>query len=176
MSIVRVIGAGLAGSEAAYQLSKKGHHVLLYEQKPRKRHAAFQTDDFAELICSNSLRSDSLNNAVGLLKEEMRILDSLIMKAADATRVPAGKSLAVDRKAFSRMITETLEHDPNIEIIREEVTDLDTSVPTILAAGPLCEGELSKAIAALCDKSYLYFYDAVAPIVEIGRASCRERV
>ena len=163
---VRVIGAGLAGSEAAYQLAKKGYEVELYEQKPVKKHSAFKTDDFAELICSNSLRSDDLYNAVGLLKEEMRILDSLIMRAADKYRIPAGKSLAVDRVGFSRYITEQIINNPNITVINEEVTEIDEEIPTIIAAGPLCEGKLSDEISRLCGKNFLHFYDAVSPIVE----------
>ena len=162
----RIIGAGLAGSEAAYQLAKRGFEVELYEQKGIKRHPAFKTDDFSELICSNSLRSDDLYNAVGLLKEEMRILDSLIMKAADRYRIPAGKSLAVDRVGFSKYITDTIKNMPNITIINEEVTDIDTDVLTLIAAGPLCEGKLSQAIGRLSGKQFLHFYDAVSPIVE----------
>ena len=163
---VRVIGAGLAGSEAAYQLAKKGIEVDLYEQKPVKKHSAFKTDDFAELICSNSLRSDDLYNAVGLLKQEMRILDSLIMKATDLYRIPAGKSLAVDRVGFSKYITEQIRNNPKINVINEEATALDESIPTIIAAGPLCEGALSDEIMKLCGKQFLHFYDAVSPIVE----------
>ena len=163
---VKVIGAGLAGCEAAYQLSKRGFEVELYEQKGIKRHPAFKTDDFSELICSNSLRSDDLYNAVGLLKEEMRTLDSLIMKAADRYRIPAGKSLAVDRTGFSKYITETIRSIPNITVINEEVTDIDDSVPTLIAAGPLCEGKLSEAIGRLSGNEFLHFYDAVSPIVE----------
>ena len=162
----RIIGAGLAGSEAAYQLAKRGFEVELYEQKGIKRHPAFKTDDFSELICSNSLRSDDLYNAVGLLKEEMRILDSLIMKAADRYRIPAGKSLAVDRVGFSKYITDMIKNMPNITIINEEVTDIDTDVLTLIAAGPLCEGKLSQAIGRLSGKQFLHFYDAVSPIVE----------
>ena len=163
---VRVIGAGLAGCEAAYQLAKRGFEVDLFECKPIKRHDAFKTDDFAELICSNSLRSDDLYNAVGLLKEEMRTLDSLIMSAADKYRVPAGKSLAVDRVGFSKYITEVINNTKNINVIHEEVTDIDTDVPTIIASGPLTEGALGESIAKLCGNKFLHFYDAVAPIVE----------
>ena len=162
----RVIGAGLAGCEAAYQLAKRGIHVDLYEQKPVKRHAAFKTDRFAELICSNSLRSDDLNNAVGLLKEEMRILDSLIMSAADKYRIPAGKSLAVDRTGFSEYITEQIEKNENINVVHEEMTEIDPEIPTIIAAGPLCEGKLAESLGTLCGNSFLHFYDAVSPIVE----------
>lgn len=163
---VKVIGAGLAGCEAAYQLSKRGLQVELYEQKGIKKHPAFKTDDFSELICSNSLRSDDLYNAVGLLKEEMRTLDSLIMKAADKYRIPAGKSLAVDRVGFSQYITETIKSIPNIKVINEEVTDINTDEPTLIAAGPLCEGKLADSIAKLSGNDFLHFYDAVSPIVE----------
>ena len=163
---VRIIGAGLAGAEAAYQLAKRNIKVELYEQKPLKRHEAFKTDNYAELICSNSLRSDDLNNAVGLLKQEMRLLDSLIMTAADKYRIPAGKSLAVDRNGFSEYITSIINNHPNIEVKHEEFTDIDTNVPTIIASGPLCQGKLADSISKLCDKKFLHFYDAVAPIVE----------
>lgn len=164
--IVKVVGAGLAGCEAAYQLAKRGIKVKLYEQKPLKKHAAFKTDNFAELICSNSLRSDDLYNAIGLLKEEMRQLDSLIMRSADINRVPAGKSLAVDRNAFSQYITNEIKNNENIEIINEEVIDIDINEPTIIAAGPLCEGQLSKSISKLCGDNFLHFYDAISPIIE----------
>jgi methylenetetrahydrofolate--tRNA-(uracil-5-)-methyltransferase len=163
---VRVIGAGLAGSEAAFQLAERGFDVELYEQKPVKKHPAFKTDDFAELICSNSLRSDDLGNAVGLLKQEMRILHSLIMEAADIYRIPAGKSLAVDRQGFSAYITKRIVEHPKIKVIYEEVTKLDEDVATIIAAGPLCEGPLAQEIAGLCGNDFLHFYDAVSPIVE----------
>ena len=163
---VKVIGAGLAGCEAAYQLAKRGFEVDLYEQKSIKRHPAFKTDSFAELICSNSLRSDDLYNAVGLLKQEMRILDSLIMKAADQCRIPAGKSLAVDRNGFSEYITNKIKENKNINVINEEVTSIDERIPTIICAGPLCEGQLADEIGRLCDRKFLHFYDAVSPIVE----------
>ena len=163
---VKVIGAGLAGSEAAYQLAKRGIKVKLYEQKPIKKHAAFKSDNFAELICSNSLRSDDLYNAVGLLKQEMRILDSLIMRAADKYKVPAGKSLAVDRVGFSEYITNEIKNNSNIEVIHEEVIEIDSNVPTIICAGPLCEGILADEISKLCGNKFLHFYDAIAPIVE----------
>lgn len=166
MREVIVVGAGLAGCEAAYKLARLGVKVRLYEQKPVKKHEAFKTDLYSELICSNSLRSDDLYNAVGLLKEEMRTLDSLIMEAADKNRVEAGKSLAVDREGFSRYITERIDNEPNIEVIHEEFTHIDENIPTIIAAGPLCQGALSDEIKRLAGKSYLYFYDAVSPIVE----------
>ena len=163
---VKIIGAGLAGSEAAYQLAKRQIKVHLYEQKGVKRHSAFHTDDFAELICSNSLRSDNLENAAGLLKAEMAALDSLIIKSARLNKVEAGSSLAVDRRGFSEYITQTLKNDPYIEIHNEEVTSIDLASPTIIAAGPLCEGKLSQAIKDLIHTDYLYFFDAIAPIIE----------
>ena len=166
MREVIVVGAGLAGSEAAYQLANLDIKVKLYEQKPVKRHDAFKTDLYSELICSNSLRSDDLNNAVGLLKEEMRILDSLIMEAAEKNKVEAGKSLAVDRINFSKYITDKINNHPNIEVIHEEFTTINEDIPTIITSGPLCEGELSSQIQKLTGKNYLYFYDAVSPIVE----------
>ncbi|MDO4500207.1 MAG: methylenetetrahydrofolate--tRNA-(uracil(54)-C(5))-methyltransferase (FADH(2)-oxidizing) TrmFO [Erysipelotrichaceae bacterium] len=166
MREVKVIGAGLAGCEAAYQLANLGVKVKLYEQKPVKRHEAFKTDYYSELLCSNSLRSDDPITGAGLLKEEMKILNSLIIEAALATRVEAGRSLAVDREGFSKYITDKINSHPNIEVINEEVTEIDTEVPTLIASGPLCEGELSKNIQKLCGKDYLYFYDAVSPIVE----------
>ena len=165
MSTVRVIGGGLAGSEAAWQLAQRGVQVDLYEQKGVRRHPAFQSDDLAELICSNSLRSDNPENAVGLLKNELRELGSLIMASADQHRVPAGSSLAVDRVGFSQEITEKILSHPLITLHREEVTDIDLSVPTILACGPLLEGELAERLAELIHQDSLYFYDAVAPIV-----------
>ena len=166
MKEVIVVGAGLAGCEAAYKLAHLGIKVKLFEQKPLKKHSAFKTDLFGELICSNSLRSDDPLNAVGLLKEEMRILDSLIMEAADNNRVPSGKSLAVDRIGFAQYITNKINNCPNIEIIHEEFKTIDEKIPTIIACGPLCEGSLSLDIKRLVGKDYLYFYDAVSPIIE----------
>lgn len=166
MKEVKIIGAGLAGCEASHQLAKLGFKVKLYEMKKYKHHEAFKTDGFAELICSNSLRSDNIENAVGLLKEEMRLLDSLIMEAANETKVDAGSSLAVDRIAFSNYITEKIRNNPNIEVFDEEVLSLDDNIPTIIASGPLTEGSLSKEISSLIKDDYLYFYDAVSPIVE----------
>lgn len=163
---VRVIGAGLAGCEAAYQLAKRNIQVDLYEQKPLKKHSAFKSDKFAELICSNSFRSDDINSAVGLLKAEMRLLDSLIMKAADLHRVPAGKSLAVDRINFSEYITNSIKNNKNITVINEEVKDIDVNIPTIICSGPLSEGDIANAIKKLCGGNFLHFYDAIAPIVE----------
>lgn len=161
---VIVIGAGLAGSEAVYQLAKRGYQVTLYEMRPKKYTSAHQTANFAELICSNSLRGASLENAVGLLKEEMRRLDSLIMKAADLTKVEAGGALAVDRDAFSSYITKTIKSLPNVEIINEEITKIPSS-PVIIASGPLTTDALHQEIAKLLGEKDFYFFDAVAPIV-----------
>ena len=166
MKEVKIIGAGLAGAEAAWQLANKGIKVKLYEQKPLYKHEAFKTDLFSELICSNSLRSNDISNGVGLLKEELRHLGSLIMESADRNAVDAGSSLAVDRVGFSEYITKKIKEHPNIEVIYEIVKDIDTSVPTIICSGPLTEGDLSNSIQKLCSKDYLYFYDAIAPIVK----------
>ncbi len=166
MKEVIVIGGGLAGCEAAYQLAKRGIHVKLYEKKRIAPHPAFKSKDLAELICSNSLRSNSLENAVGLLKEEMRIFDSLIMQAADANALAAGTALACDREGFSSYVTKVISDHPDIEVIDEEVTTIDTTRPTIIAAGPLCEGGLAEAIKELSGQEYLYFFDAIAPIIE----------
>lgn len=164
MKNVIVIGAGLAGSEAVYQLAKRGYNVKLYEMRPRKMTSAHKTEGFAELICSNSLRAAGIENAVGLLKEEMRKLDSLIIKAADATRVEAGGALAVDRDAFSKYITDTIKNMKNVEIIYEEVTKIPDG-PVIIASGPLTSDSLHIEIQNLLGENYMYFYDAIAPIV-----------
>ena len=163
---VIVIGGGLAGAEAAHQLAKRGIYVKLYEKKRISPHPAFKSQDLAELICSNSLRSNNVENAVGLLKAEMRILDSLIMEAADATAIAAGSALACDREAFSAYITKAINENHYIEVIDQEVTSIDTSKPTIIAAGPLCDGKLAEAIKDLSGQDYLYFFDAIAPIIE----------
>jgi len=160
---VTVVGAGLAGAEAAYRLLSHGYPVTLCEMKPGKRTPAHKSDDFAELVCSNSLRSDRPVNAVGLLKEEMRELGSLIMRAADATRVPAGGALAVDREGFSKYVTETLKSFDGLTVVSEEVTALPDA-PAIVATGPLTSGALSEAIERRFGTS-LHFYDAAAPIV-----------
>lgn len=164
MKNVIVIGAGLAGSEAVYQLAKRGYNVKLYEMRPKKMTSAHKTEGFAELICSNSLRAAGIENAVGLLKEEMRRLDSLIIKAADATRVEAGGALAVDRDAFSKYITDTIKNMKNVEIIYEEVTKIPDG-PVIIASGPLTSDSLHIEIQNLLGENYMYFYDAIAPIV-----------
>ncbi len=165
MKIVHVIGAGLAGVEASYQLSKRGFQVHLYEMKPHKKSPAHHSDDFAELVCSNSLRSDSNENAVGILKTELRMMDSIVMKIADETRVPAGSALAVDRLLFSKRITETIRSIPNIIIHHEEVTTLFDE-PTIIATGPLTSEGLFEHIRLLTGEERLYFFDAAAPIIE----------
>ncbi len=159
-----VVGAGLAGCEAAYQLSKRGIHVKLYEMKPHKKSEAHHMDTFAELVCSNSLRSDALTNAVGLLKEEMRTIGSLVMEVADATSLPAGSALAVDRTLFSQKITERIQNDSNIEIIDEEVDHIPDA-PCLIATGPLSSQAMVDAIGTIIDHKYCYFYDAAAPIV-----------
>lgn len=164
MKNVIVIGAGLAGSEAVYQLAKRGYNVKLYEMRPMKMTSAHKTEGFAELICSNSLRAAGIENAVGLLKEEMRKLDSLIIKAADATRVEAGGALAVDRDDFSKYITDTIKNMKNVEIIYEEVTKIPDG-PVIIASGPLTSDSLHIEIQKLLGENYMYFYDAIAPIV-----------
>lgn len=165
MDKVTVVGAGLAGCEAAWQLVKRKIPVRLVEMRPKTSSPAHHSENFAELVCSNSLRSDSLNNAVGILKEEMRHLDSIIMESADATRVPAGSALAVDRQAFSRRITEQLKQHPLIEVIQEEVTQIPDG-PCIIASGPLTSDALSKAIQEYTHADYFHFNDAAAPIIE----------
>ncbi|AIO18460.1 Methylenetetrahydrofolate--tRNA-(uracil-5-)-methyltransferase TrmFO [Candidatus Izimaplasma bacterium HR1] len=162
---VIVIGAGLAGSEASYQLAKRGYKVKLYEMRPKKLTPAHKTGLFAELVCSNSLRANSLENAVGLLKQEMRMLDSLIIRCADASQVPAGGALAVDRDIFSEMVTKEIRSNPNIEVIEEEILEIP-NVPVIIASGPLTSDILSEKIKELIHEDYLYFFDAAAPIVE----------
>lgn len=164
MKIVNIIGAGLAGSEAAYQLAKRGIKVRLYEMRPKTMTPAHKTDKFAELVCSNSLRAIAIENAVGLIKEEMNILDSLIMKAALHAKLEAGGALAVDRDLFSDFITNFLINNENIEIINEEVKEIPTG-PTIVATGPLTSDSLADSIKEFCGEDYLYFYDAIAPIV-----------
>ena len=161
---VKVIGAGLAGSEAAWQLAKRGIEVELYEMKPEKMTPAHHSADFAELVCSNSLRGDRLENAVGLLKEELRRCGSLIMECAEATRVEAGGCLAVDRQGFSAMVTEKIKENPLITVISGEVTQVPEE-PVIVATGPLTSDALSKAIGEYFGADYLHFFDAAAPLV-----------
>jgi methylenetetrahydrofolate--tRNA-(uracil-5-)-methyltransferase len=163
---VTIIGGGLAGCEAAWQLLRLGHRVILREMKPDRFSPAHKSPRLAELVCSNSLRSASLENAVGLLKEEMRRMDSLLMAAAAATAVPAGQALAVDRNAFSLFIEERLAAQPGLEIIRGEVTEIPAEGITIVASGPLTSDALARSIALRTGSDYLYFYDAISPIVE----------
>ena len=164
MATVKVIGAGLAGSEAAWQLAQRGLQVELYEMKPHKKSPAHHTDTFAELVCSNSLRGDRLENAVGLLKEELRRLGSLIITCADETRVEAGGCLAVDRQGFSDLVTEKIKNHPNITVISREITEVPEG-PVIVATGPLTSDALSEAIGAYFGADYLHFFDAAAPLV-----------
>ena len=164
MNKVKVIGAGLAGSEAAWQLAQRGIQVELIEMNPHKKSPAHHSNDFAELVCSNSLRGDRLENAVGLLKEEMRRLDSLIIACADATRVEAGGCLAVDRGGFAAMVTEKLRNHPNITVTAEEVTQVPEG-PVIIATGPLTSDAMSEAIGVYFGTGYLHFFDAAAPLV-----------
>ena len=164
MKEVIVIGAGLAGSEATYQLAKRGFKVHLYEMRPVKMTPAHQTSGFAELICSNSLRAAGIENAVGLLKEEMRRMDSLIIRAAFATKVEAGGALAVDRELFSKYITDEITNHPNVEVHYEEVKTIPNA-PVIIASGPLTSDELHLEIGKLVGHDYMYFFDAVAPII-----------
>ena len=167
MEKVTVIGAGLAGSEAVWQLSKRGIPVRLIEMKPEKMTPAHHQETFAELVCSNSLRSDELTNAVGLLKQELRVLGSLIMECADATRVAAGGALAVDREGFSRMVTQRIKSLPNVELVSEEALEIPEG-EVIVASGPLTSDALAQAIAEKCGNTeYLSFYDAAAPIVTL---------
>lgn len=162
---VNVIGAGLAGSEAAWQAAKLGAHVRLFEMKPEKFTPAHHTEGFAELVCSNSLRSDCTSNAVGLLKEELRRMGSLIMEAADTTRVPAGSALAVDREKFSAYITEKIRNHPDIEVISKEITEPEEGI-TVIASGPLTSDALAQYISETLGCQGLHFFDAAAPIVD----------
>ena len=164
MMKAKVIGAGLAGSEAAWQLGQRGIQVELYEMKPHKKSPAHHSNDFAELVCSNSLRGDRLENAVGLLKEELRRCGSLIMECAEATRVEAGGCLAVDRVGFAAMVTEKIRNHPNITVIEGEVTQVPEG-PVIIATGPLTSDDFSKAIGDYFGTGYLHFFDAAAPLV-----------
>ena len=164
MTEVKVIGAGLAGAEAAWQLAQRGIPVKLYEMKPGKKSPAHHTDTFAELVCSNSLRGDRLENAVGLLKEELRRLGSLILTCAEATRVEAGGCLAVDRQGFSDLVTEKIKNHPNITVVSQEVTEVPEG-PVIIATGPLTSDAMSEAIGSYFGTGYLHFFDAAAPLV-----------
>lgn len=165
MERVTVIGAGLAGCEATWQLIKRNIPVRLVEMRPKKESPAFHTDRFAELVCSNSLRSNAMNNAVGILKEELRQMDSLIMKSADMHAVPAGSALAVDRETFSQYITDIIKNHPLVEVVNEEMTSLPEG-PCIIATGPLTSDSLAKAIHDFTAEDTFHFYDAAAPIIE----------
>ena len=165
---INVIGAGLAGCEAAYQASRLGVKVKLYEMKPKKMTPAHHHEGFAELVCSNSFRSNQLNNAVGLLKEELKLMGSLIMEAAYATEVPAGSALAVNREHFSAYITKKIKSDPNIEVIEAEVTDIPTEGITVIATGPLTSDALAERLKTITGGDELHFFDAAAPIVDFS--------
>ena len=175
-----VIGGGLAGVEAAHQLSRRSVKVTLYEMKPQRFSPAHKSEKLAELVCSNSLKAERLASAAGLLKAEMRLFDSVCLKAADMSKVPAGGALAVDRDKFSAYITEAIENDENITVIREEVTKIPESGIVVIAAGPLMSDALSAEVAELCGKDFLAFYDAAAPIVtadsiDMGEAFTQSR-
>lgn len=165
---INVIGGGLAGTEAAYQIAKRGIKVKLYEMKPNKYSPAHSNQNLAEIVCSNSFKSNLHTNACGLLKEELRAMDSLLIKIADNTAVPAGQALAVDREIFAKKVTEAIKSNPNIEVINEEIVDLEKLIEeaiTIVATGPLTADELAKNISKITAQDKLYFYDAAAPIV-----------
>jgi methylenetetrahydrofolate--tRNA-(uracil-5-)-methyltransferase len=169
--MIHIIGGGLAGSEAAWQAASLGVRVVVHEMRPVQPTAVHKTDRLAELVCSNSFRGDKLDNAVGLLKEEMRRLGSLVMRAADAHRVPAGAALAVDRERFSQAVTDAIESHPLISLKREELTRVPidrTMFPLVIATGPLTSDTLSADIARLVGGDHLYFYDAISPIVLAG--------
>lgn len=165
LDYINVIGGGLAGCEAAYQIAKRGIKVKLYEMKPIKFSPAHTNENLAEIVCSNSFKSNLITNACGLLKEELRILDSLLIKCADKCKVPAGQALAVDREEFSKLVTKEIESSPNIEIIKEEVSKIPADEITIIATGPLTSESLSEEILKLTGQEKLFFYDAQAPIV-----------
>src|SRR5712664_1368513 len=166
--MLRVIGGGLAGSEAAWQIASRGVPVVLFEMRPVRATAVHKTDQLAELVCSNSFRGDKLDNAVGLLKEEMRRLGSLVMRAAEASRVPAGAALAVDRERLADIITQALTDHPRSTIVRQEISAIPASSesePVIVATGPLTSDALSADLASIVGQGHLYFYDAISPIV-----------
>ncbi len=165
MKKINVIGAGLAGSEAAWQAAEAGVAVNLYEMRPKKTTEAHHTNNFAELVCTNSLRGNNLTNAVGVLKEEMRRLNSVIISSADQTAVPAGGALAVDRDDFSELVTKRVKEHPLVTVIEEEITEIPEGI-TVIATGPLTSEPLSKAIQAFNGSEGFYFYDAAAPIID----------
>ena len=165
MEPIAVIGAGLAGCEAAWQIAKRGGKVILHEMKPEAYSPAHRSPFFAELVCSNSLKSQSIENASGVLKEEMALMESLILRVAKEAKVPAGESLAVDREVFSKQITQTLENMKNVEVVRKEVSCIPKGGITIAATGPLTSETLSKEIQKMTGSRHLFFYDAISPIV-----------
>lgn len=166
MQEVNIIGAGLAGSEAAYQLLKRGFKVNLYEMKPKKFSPAHKNKNFAELVCSNSLKSEELSTSSGLLKSELKMLDSLLILCADKTRVPAGGALAVDREKFSQLVSDELKKFSDLNVIYDEVIKIDISKPTIIATGPLTSDKLCEDLQKILGEEYLYFFDAIAPIID----------
>src|SRR5215831_9073298 len=163
---ITVIGGGLAGSEAAWQIAQRGERVLLYEMRPRRKTPAHCTDRLAEIVCSNSLKSDQPYNASWLLKEELRRFGSILIAIANSVRVPAGAALAVDRERFAARVTEVISNDPNIELIREEVAEIPNDGVVVIASGPLTSERLSQSIRKFCGSEHLYFYDAISPIVD----------
>ena len=167
MQRVHVVGGGLAGCEAAWQLASRGVDVVLYEMRPERQTPAHTTGLLGELVCSNSLKSEELSNASGLLKAEMRLMGSLVMQAAEAARVPGGSALAVDRTVFASFLTARIEQHPRVEVVRQEITELDPSdgQVTVVATGPLTSAQLAQSLKRLTGEEYLYFYDAAAPIV-----------
>jgi len=164
--VITVIGGGLAGSEAAWQIARRGEKVRLYEMRPARPTGAHRTDRLAEIVCSNSLKSDQPYNASWLLKEELRRLGSILIEVAYSVRVPAGSALAVDRERFASRVTEVISGEPNIELIREEVTEIPKQGVGIIASGPLTSASLSESIRQFCGSDHLYFYDAISPIVD----------
>ena len=172
---VRVIGGGMGGCEAAWQLARRGIPVLLQEMRPVVATPAHRSEQLAEIVCSNSFKSEALDSASGLLKEEMRLLGSLLIRVADECRVPAGQALAVDRELFAARVTRVLEAEPLITIRREEARSLEPGLPTIVATGPLTSGPLADAIAELAGRDNLYFFDAIAPVL-VGESIDRDIV
>src|SRR5438445_6000155 len=163
---ITVIGGGLAGSEAAWQIARLGARVRLYEMRPVRKTPAHRTDRFAEIVCSNSLKSDQPYNASWLLKEELRRLGSILIRIADSVRVPAGAALAVDRERFAVKVTEAISSEPNILLVREEFPEIPNDGIVIVASGPLTSPSLSESIRKFCGSEHLYFYDAISPIID----------
>src|SRR5437773_7633042 len=172
---ITVIGGGLAGSEAAWQIARLGHRVALYEMRPVRSTPAHRTDRLAEIVCSNSLKSDQPYHASWLLKEELRRLGSILIRIADSVRVPAGSALAVDRQSFAARVTEVISSEPNVNLIREEVPEIPNDGIVIIASGPLTSPSLSESIRSFCSSEHLYFYDAISPIVDAETIRSEER-